>query len=45
MMIDLYPMFWFLAVITTEPFFVITAMLLVLLFTVIGLTKFVQIIR
>lgn len=44
-MVDFYPVFYFLAVITMDSFFVITAMLLVLLFTVIGLTKFVQIIR
>lgn len=45
MTVDYYPVFYFLAAFMTEPFFVITAMLLVLLFTLIGLTKFVQIIR
>ena len=44
-MIELYPLFYFLAVIMTQALFGITAMLLVLLFTVIGLTKFVQILR
>lgn len=45
MILDTFPLFYFLAVITSEAMFVVTAMLLVILFTVIGLTKFVQIIR
>ena len=44
-MIDLYPTFYFLAVIMADGFVAMTATILVLMFTVIGMTKFIKMLR
>lgn len=44
-MTELYPVFYFLALITSEAFAVITAILLVLISLVMVTTKFVNMVR